>query len=228
MDINKNGVVTNNEINEYCLPPEYQEVEYIENTNSDYIELNFGFTPTDESYAIMSLNTSQTFEDMHAISTKTWNTKGRYAMGISYNKYNSGYGATGTGSTYLEPETTNNGEKHQWHYNNKKFKIIDLNISKDVSSINFNITETSNICLFYNGLHYTKAKIYNYKHYKNGIIKANLIPCYRKSDSIIGMYDTVTKMFFTNSGTGTFTKGNDIEHARFYEDKIKANNFIEI
>ena len=38
----------------------------------------------------------------------------------------------------------------------------------------------------------------------------NLIPCYRKADSVVGMYDTVAKVFRTNVGTGTFTKGADV------------------
>lgn len=36
---------------------------------------------------------------------------------------------------------------------------------------------------------------------------ANLIPCYRLSDDEIGMYNTVTRSFLTNQGTGTFIKG---------------------
>lgn len=38
----------------------------------------------------------------------------------------------------------------------------------------------------------------------------NFVPCYRKSDNVIGLYDTVTGTFFTNSGTGAFTKGADV------------------
>ena len=37
--------------------------------------------------------------------------------------------------------------------------------------------------------------------------KINLIPCKRNSDSVLGMYDTVSGQFFRNSGTGTFTAG---------------------
>ena len=36
------------------------------------------------------------------------------------------------------------------------------------------------------------------------------IPCYRKQDGVIGMYDTVSQTFHTNSGDGTFTKGADV------------------
>lgn len=44
----------------------------------------------------------------------------------------------------------------------------------------------------------------------NGIEIRNFIPCYRKEDGVIGLYDTVTEQFFTNAGTGTFIKGADV------------------
>lgn len=37
------------------------------------------------------------------------------------------------------------------------------------------------------------------------------IPCYRKSDGEIGLYEKYTDQFLTNQGTGTFTKGADVE-----------------
>lgn len=38
----------------------------------------------------------------------------------------------------------------------------------------------------------------------------NFVPCYRKSDNAIGLYDTVEGKFYTNTGTGSFTKGADV------------------
>ena len=38
----------------------------------------------------------------------------------------------------------------------------------------------------------------------------NPVPCYRKRDGVIGMFDVVSKAFFTNAGTGSFTKGADV------------------
>lgn len=37
------------------------------------------------------------------------------------------------------------------------------------------------------------------------------IPCYRKSDGEIGLYEKYTGQFLTNQGSGTFTKGEDVE-----------------
>ena len=38
-------------------------------------------------------------------------------------------------------------------------------------------------------------------------VVGNFIPVKRNSDNVVGMYDTVTKTFFTNAGTGVFTAG---------------------
>lgn len=38
----------------------------------------------------------------------------------------------------------------------------------------------------------------------------NFIPCYRRSDNVIGLYDLVENKFYTNAGTGNFLKGPDV------------------
>ena len=52
--------------------------------------------------------------------------------------------------------------------------------------------------------------LYGFEMYEGTTPVRKMIPCYRKSDSEIGMYDTVSGTFYTNSGTDTFTKGNDV------------------
>lgn len=53
-------------------------------------------------------------------------------------------------------------------------------------------------------------KLYYLKMYSNGTLSRDFVPCYRKSDNVIGLYDLVSKTFFTNAGTGNFIKGDDI------------------
>lgn len=36
------------------------------------------------------------------------------------------------------------------------------------------------------------------------------IPCYRKSDNVTGMYDVINDVFYTNQGTGSFVAGGDV------------------
>ena len=54
-------------------------------------------------------------------------------------------------------------------------------------------------------------RIYTFEMYNSQNEKiSNLIPCYRKSDSVAGMYDSVNNRFLTNQGTGIFTVGSDV------------------
>ena len=54
------------------------------------------------------------------------------------------------------------------------------------------------------------GSIYYFKIWDNNKLVRNFVPCYRKKDNKAGMYDTVTKQFFTNSGAGEFLTGNKI------------------
>lgn len=45
---------------------------------------------------------------------------------------------------------------------------------------------------------------------KTDTLICDLVPCYRKSDGVIGMYDIVRNIFLTNVGSGSFTKGADV------------------
>lgn len=58
--------------------------------------------------------------------------------------------------------------------------------------------------LFGNDVYNSMAKVKRCVCYQNGAIVANFVPCVRKSDSKPGMYDTVSKTFYTNAGTGEF------------------------
>lgn len=53
-------------------------------------------------------------------------------------------------------------------------------------------------------------RYYYLKMYLDDVLVRDYIPCYRKSDGEIGMYDLVSNSFFTNAGSGTFEKGNDV------------------
>lgn len=50
-------------------------------------------------------------------------------------------------------------------------------------------------------------KVSYFSYAENDILISEMYPCYRKSDGVIGMYDTVRKRFFTNRGNVNFTKG---------------------
>lgn len=73
-----------------------------------------------------------------------------------------------------------------------------------VNSVGFNIGSRGHAgSAFVGKLKYVRIQ-------RDGELVYNFVPCVRKSDSVIGMYDTVTETFFTNVGTGDFTKGENV------------------
>lgn len=193
------------------LPKEYQEVEWIQSTGrKQFILLPYGFEETDTVTITASIGTEyQT--DRFIIAPTTWNNNNnRFAMvGVYTFRYCVGYGDRATGTTRLEPITQNDGDMHTWTFANKFFEITDLGLSIDVSTVTFGGV-TSNLKLFYGYRDNINGKLSYYKHVKlNGEVY-EFIPCYRKADAEIGLYDIANSVFYTNDGTGTFSKGADV------------------
>ena len=65
------------------------------------------------------------------------------------------------------------------------------------------------------------GKIYSTKVYDDNILIRDLVPCYRKSDNVIGMFDLVNNVFYTNAGSGTFLKGNNASNNNYIKYKPK-------
>lgn len=50
---------------------------------------------------------------------------------------------------------------------------------------------------------------YSLKIFKNGILIGDFYPCYNIQNSTIGIYNVLTKTFYSNTSTGVMSKGND-------------------
>ena len=187
------------------------EIEYLESTGTQYINLSFGFAETDEVYTVFSVDTSM-IDDKYMISPEQWNdNNNRFAMGVfksgnQSSKFACAFGNVSTDHTQLNPLTLNDGEIHSWSYKNNYFSITDLGIGKDVSSYTFG-RETKNLKLFYGYNSNTKGKMQSYKHVKDGVVVVELIPV--RVGNVGYMYDKVSGQLFGNAGTGEFILGPD-------------------
>ena len=91
--------------------------------------------------------------------------------------------------------------------------VATLDDGTTYTVLSYKFTESNNIYLF--GLNNdgtlvqtgSGCRIYNAKLYVNSNVVADFIPVKRNSDNVLGMYDTISKRFFTNAGTGVFVAG---------------------
>ena len=57
---------------------------------------------------------------------------------------------------------------------------------------------------------FSKTTVYRCKIEREGLLVRDFIPCYRKSDNEIGLYDIVNNQFYTNAGSSSFLKGANV------------------
>ena len=96
-------------------------------------------------------------------------------------------------------------QKHQYTWKNKQCILDGVVLATETRALG---TTNENIFLFsWNDQYHYEGKIYNCKIWKSGELVRNFVPCYRKADNEVGMFDTVNNVFYTNSGTGSFIPG---------------------
>ena len=192
------------------LPETYQQVEYIESTGTQYIDT--GYIPVQGfSLEMDNVSINHTENPLGALfSAGTGNYMVIFLCGTTYGRYYYEYFQTGTANEIpvfsLNKASIKVDSNGVLFINNTQYSVghytapvnSSLNIFRQVK----------------NDTRYIKAKVGIIKIYtENNILVRNFIPCYRKSDNEIGMYDAINDVFYTNSGTGTFLKGPDVNIA---------------
>lgn len=194
------------------LPAEYQEVEYIEATGTQYIDT--GLTAADyDTYLIEGNFTDlSTAQCMLAYSISGTYTSGWF--GAFDNKFN--FAPIGTTTWTANGGSNTNNHKFKWSYQNRTAFVDSTRLYLNASGTKNN---TANHYLF--ARHDTdgsdapnlfcKFRMRSAKFFNDNLdLVGDFVPCYRKADNEIGKYDIVRNQFFTNQGTGVFLKGADI------------------
>ena len=181
------------------LPSGYQEVEYIQSTGTQYIDTGVKATNATR----FKIDVEITAYDTYIFGA--WNDW-QVSMFTIYSANSSssaiGYGANWVGS--ITGLTTNNK--------------ITLSIDNGVVKYNNEIkgsypdtfTSTNNIILCGTNAAGKPTAFSKIKIYSLEIDGHNYIPCYRKSDNEVGLYDIINNQFYTNQGSGTFLKGANV------------------
>ena len=206
----------------YRMEDEYQVVEYIESNGTQYIDTNYNAT------AYTGISADFQFNDLslqqRLYGTSSTNNDSTY---LSYDFYINGAGDwaysynNGSGN-WIGTGVAADKDRHIINFNTDSNKKINIYRGNTVeSSIQGNASNTSKNTLAIMAdkeeggakeqvKHYSSLRLYRFKIYENGQIVRDYIPCYKKSSNEIGLYDIINNKFYTNNGTGAFSKGKDI------------------
>lgn len=102
---------------------------------------------------------------------------------------------------------SNDFDRHTIIVDSNYYNFDGVNV-QEVKPVS-NFTTPYSCCLFYTAFmgerKTSMVRIYNFKIYENDILVADLVPCYRKIDNVVGFYDSVRNLFITKTGDDTFT-----------------------
>ncbi len=203
------------------LPVIYQEVGYIkaESGVGAYIDLGFAFDT--KAKIEISLYMSDTDTTAYPFGATENSGNLRCCLSSPYPSAGKFYFYGSTGSHFDGISTVNSiiGAFNEYVFTLEPGKLHGINNttgSEGLLTTQGEYTMVNHLYLFaqnYNGSpRFGEARqIRDFRYYdKNDELICDLVPCYRKSDGVIGMYDVARKVFLTNIGSGSFTKGSDV------------------
>ena len=193
----------------------YVRLNYIESTGTQYIDSIYYPTPNtgvDVDFEYTDLTAQQRIFGS-AINTE-YDDLLTYSFYINSNGYWA-YAYQDKKGNWYSTNKTADTNRHSLSFNVSNSMVLIDNGDIYSDTIKGTATILSNYSLYIlannyitSTSHYAKAKLYSFKIYESGILVRNLIPAMRKSDSAVGMYDTINDAFYTNNGTGEFIKGD--------------------
>ena len=187
------------------LPQGYTQLEYIENTGTQYLNIgtiDMNNYKTKLEYTAQCLNgnygSNQRVFAYGAVASNTnftaWENTDRYFMST-----------LGIEQLIYSDSTT---RKHTAIMERTSATSATFTVDNSQIGSSSGTFESSSRLAYVMGDpnygQYYQGRIWSLKLWQDDVLTRNLIPCKDSSD-VIGMYDTVTKTFYTNVGTGSFT-----------------------
>ena len=189
------------------LPAEYQEVEYIEvSANGVGIDINVSIPSTSKITCVFQNGVNQ----VQTTGYYWFFTAGEYgrtfiAFGIRSLTFHCFYTSTSTAN----PQIAAGIQKNEI--------VFDGNITLNGTIYNTNsgtyrIATPLSVLVAPSNMNAVGSRLFAFQVINDGDILVDLIPCYRKSDNEVGVYDLVSKSFYGNAvgNTGYYIAGGNI------------------
>ena len=215
------------------VPNEYQQVEYISSSGTQYIDTGVASGNNNLAVQIKYSWNSLPADNTDAAVFGSYSSENHAATrimnngnSITYFNLNNRAGTPlrnnflRTVNTVYEESIVRFGDTVHYKSNDAVFTRNNPTAGTDFSG---------NIAIFAqntSGALKSSIKLYYMKIYNGTTLVRDFVPCIRKSDNVVGLYDTVNGTFYTNSGSGTFTAGEVVYVSSNSILKTAANNTL--
>lgn len=201
------------------IPAEYQAVDYIESTGTQYIETGIVVGSQNIKVNLRYYKSEQaTAEEAIVGGDIAGMASAPFEIGFS-STANRLFAFSSSSAAIIDPIVNGNINNLEVEFKESSpYATMNLSngsttLTAEKTTVNSSSISSSTINLFEtgNGIAKAKVRLYSISIYGNDDTPVfDGIPCYLKSTGTIGIYDTVSERFFTNNGSGVFLKGGDI------------------
>ena len=183
----------------------FTRLKYLESTGSQYIDTGYNInTSTDEIELVIQGITTANYKWFFGEHDN--NARFGLGSGDGTNKRNVAYGAT----TYKVTDTQVYNTQHTFVANSSGVFIDGTKVANYSSFASISTLYLFHLNLNNQPSYMGGARVWSYKHKRNGEFILDMIPVLDK-DGVVCMFDTVSKEFFYNQGTGDFIAGYKTE-----------------
>ena len=198
----------NNDLREDSFYENYVELDYVRSTGSQWIDAQLLFNPEDKVSQVVDLKILD--------ETGCWSGANYFAQFMFHQNFVNTHErvtlrqefSDGVLKTYVNDSLVSNVK-------------FDTAIPENVKMGIFRMGEKNNTWTAATGP--SSQILYKQKIYKNTEILRDFVPCYRKSDDAVGLFDLVSNSFFNNEGSSPLLKGVEING----EDTSRDYNVLE-
>lgn len=224
---------------------EYTVLDYIESTGTQYIDTGFVYSENTKILWDVQLTASLPLANPNSCGIGYLYNNNYGRIGFSWNNPSWGsklyfYKAGTYGNSYpndmgtMLPTIDNDNNRHTFIEDAPNYKVyvdgVEYTFDNSVGTINN--SENATVPLFvwyalktqtqYGYSYYANMRLYACKIWDNGTLVRDFEPRRRNSDGVIGLYDKVNDVFYTNAGTGEFKS----DYSKF--NNITCENLLSI
>lgn len=195
----------------------YQKVEYIQSSgagNQQWQYINTWFTFTENVWQIKMKVMPTSFGNYYYTyraggSIQQWATNRAFVLYVAYSTPYIWLWSNDL-STWKSISVNN---IYEWDIQANSWSV-NYSVNWDTGSATYNwwIVNGKNYYIFCNDegnqwpRYHSNMRLYYFQIYQSWTLVRNFVPCYRKSDNVIWLLDTVNKQFYTNQWSWSFTK----------------------
>lgn len=192
------------------IPTGYTQVEHIRSTGTQYIDTNF--IPNQDTRIKVKIMTKDISGGINKTMFGSRNSATSKHFGLTLGNASQNIWWTGYGTDNVQTDISASGDTLYEIEKNKNVTILNGSVLAESESQTF--TCPSNLYLFCMNqkgpTFYSNIELYLCKIWDNDVLVRNFIPC-KNPSNVVGMYDTVNDVFYSNAGSGSFIAGAEVE-----------------